>query len=190
MSEFFTPTPGVQAQHRADIGGVTSETNKPILLLDIKTVHPMSRSMLPRASTHQGHAASTRFDATNKIYTARFPDCKSTFVPFVIERGGLIHRESWSRLKNTFKLGFTTYVPDGKGGLRPVVDRLALNISHLTPAPPGAHADCGAEVQRLVRRRAQVPKMVAADLDANTLDSDGDEEADEGAQLLGDLAPA
>jgi hypothetical protein len=33
--------------------------------------------------------------------------------------------------------------------------------------------------------KAQVPKMVAADLD-----SDGDEEADEGAQQLGDLAPA
>jgi hypothetical protein len=32
--------------------------------------------------------------------------------------------------------------------------------------------------------------MVAADLDANTLDSDGDKEADEGAQPLGDLAPA
>ena len=190
MSEFFTPTPGVQAQHRADVGVVTSETNKPVLLLDIKTVNPMSRSMLPRASTHQGHAASTRFDATNKIYTARFPDCKSTFVPFVIERGGLIHRESWSRLKNIFKLGFTTYVPDGKGGLRPVVDRLALNISlqRLLERMQTAVQRCNA--WSVAGLKAQVPKMVAADLDANTLDSDGDEEADEGAQPLGDLAPA
>ena len=60
---------------------------------DGKTVAELmseGRTILTRAATHQGHAASVRYDATHKTYTTRFPDCKTVLVPFVIERGGFI----------------------------------------------------------------------------------------------------
>ncbi len=68
--------------------------------------------------------------------------------------------------------------------------RLALNISlqRLLERMQTAVQRCNA--WSVAGLKAQVPKMVAADLDANTLDSDGDEEVDEGAQPPGDLAPA
>jgi hypothetical protein len=186
MADYFSSAPGVHADHRADVGVIYAQSNKPAILLDIKTVNPMARTFLPLAATRPGHAASKKYDDTLKTYHARFPTCKGILVPFVIERGGRIHATSWARLKNIIKPAFTTYVPDGKGGRRPVVDFANFNRALQRRLVERMQTAVQRSSWALTKLKANVPKMVATPTDYLNaeVDGDGDDDALDGDQAV------
>jgi hypothetical protein len=157
MDEHFQRNPGSTAKDRARGDILVYFDGSLHSIVDVKTVSPIS-TLSKDSHDVQGDAAHKRYQSTVTYYRKNWAIELQHIVPFVIELGGFIHKDSFNWLHNLAAIPFTTSQLDPVTNTsKPVVDQRSLHrafrpiIEHIQTAVQNSNGSAVAALVHLSR---------------------------------------